>query len=148
MDELKQFLSELFRLAGFEMADIKIQESLEGVAIHVEMPDAGPAIGENGRLLPAWEQLVRVKASRIFSKPVRVSFDINNYRFQKEESLREAAKKAAREAVLGKKPVELPAMSAYERRVVHMELALRPDVTTESEGEEPERRVVVKPISF
>lgn len=148
MEELKQFLSELFRLAGFVIEDIKSEEALEGVRFNVLMPDAGPAIGENGRLLPAWEQILKAKASRVFAKPTHVTFDINNYRFQKEESLREAAKKAARQAVLGKKSVELPAMSAYERRVVHMELALRPDVTTESEGEEPERRVVVKPISF
>jgi spoIIIJ-associated protein len=64
----------------------------------------------------------------------------------KNEGLRELARKAAREAVLKKKPVELPAMNAYERRVVHSELALRPDVMTESSGEEPNRRVVVKPL--
>ncbi|MBI1974782.1 MAG: hypothetical protein HYS57_00290 [Parcubacteria group bacterium] len=148
MDELKQFLAELFRIAGFDVEEIKVEETIEGVRLNVLMPDAGLAIGENGAFLMAWEQVLRVYAPRLVAKPTHVTLDINNYRFQREETLREMAKKAARKAVLSKKSVELPAMTSYERRVVHMELALRPDVTTESEGEGPERKVVVKPISF
>jgi len=138
----------MFKIAGFYIDDVKLEEAADGIRLNVLMPDAGFAIGENGRLLPSWETLVRARAARLLDRQMHVTLDINNYKFQREEGLRDLAKKAARTAVLSKKSVELPTMSSYERRVVHMELALRPDVTTESEGADPERKVVVKPISF
>ena len=72
--------------------------------------------------------------------------DINNYRREREHLIGEIAKAAARKALMNKQDVELPIMNAYERRLVHMELASRPDVKTESIGEGAERRVVIKPI--
>ncbi|MBU2082380.1 hypothetical protein KKH14_03095, partial [Patescibacteria group bacterium] len=70
--------------------------------------------------------------------------DINNYRSSKDESLRELAKKAARRARFYKQPVTLEAMTAYNRRIIHAELAAHPDIKTESTGEGLQRRVVVK----
>jgi len=55
------------------------------------------------------------------------------------------AKEIADEVALTKKEKILPPMPAYERRIIHLELAQRPDVTTQSIGQEPERRVVIKP---
>ena len=72
--------------------------------------------------------------------------DINNYRSSKDEALRELAKKAARRARFYKQPVALEAMSAYNRRIIHTELAVHPDIKTESAGEGVQRRVVVKYI--
>jgi len=74
-----------------------------------------------------------------------VILDINNYRHNREEFLKEVAKETAHRVILTKEPIKLPAMNAYERRIIHMELATHPDVATESEGEEPERYLVVKP---
>jgi len=59
--------------------------------------------------------------------------------------LKELAKSVADEVALTKKERILEPMSAYERRIIHLELASRPDVTTESIGKEPKRRVVIKP---
>jgi len=73
--------------------------------------------------------------------------DINNYRKDRERLITELAKAAARKASMEKQEVKLPAMNAYERRLVHVELAVHPDVKTESEGEGRSRYVVVKPIS-
>lgn len=72
--------------------------------------------------------------------------DINNYRKERERLIVEIAKAAARKALLTKGAVSLPAMNAYERRLVHTELATRPDVKTESIGEGQGRYVVVKPM--
>lgn len=72
--------------------------------------------------------------------------DINNYRKERERLIVELAKAAARKATTGKESVKLPAMNAYERRLVHVELAVHPDVKTESEGEGKDRYVVIKPI--
>ncbi len=72
--------------------------------------------------------------------------DINNYRRERERLISELAKAAARKALMNKQEVKLPAMNAYERRIIHLELASRPDVKTESYGEGRERYIVVKPI--
>jgi spoIIIJ-associated protein len=75
-----------------------------------------------------------------------VDLDINDYKKKKTDSLKETARFVADEAVLTKKEQILEPMSAYERRVVHIELAGRADVVSESIGEEPERRIVIKPL--
>jgi spoIIIJ-associated protein len=75
-----------------------------------------------------------------------VIVDVNNYRLERERLISELAQAAARKAVATKTEVELPPMNAYERRLVHTELATRPDIKTESRGEGKERRVVVQPV--
>ncbi|MBI2577610.1 MAG: hypothetical protein HYV77_02065 [Candidatus Wildermuthbacteria bacterium] len=76
---------------------------------------------------------------------IRLTMDINGYRKNKENYLRELARTVADEVSLLKKPRELEAMPPSERRIVHMELADRNDVVSESLGEEPNRRIIVKP---
>lgn len=76
-----------------------------------------------------------------------IFIDVNNYRKERENLIVELAKAAARKVLLTKQEVKLPAMNAYERRLVHMELATRPDVKSESIGEGPERHVIIKPLS-
>ncbi|MFA6071987.1 MAG: R3H domain-containing nucleic acid-binding protein [Janthinobacterium sp.] len=72
--------------------------------------------------------------------------DVNNYRKERERLIIELAKAAASKAISTKGEVRLPSMNAYERRLVHMELSMRPDVKTESIGEGKERGVIVKPL--
>jgi len=72
--------------------------------------------------------------------------DINNYRLEREKIISELAKAAARKAIMTKSDISLPAMNAYERRIIHIELSMRPDIKTESEGLGQTRRVIVKPI--
>ena len=73
-------------------------------------------------------------------------FDVNNYRREREELISELARAAARKAVITKENISLPAMNSYERRLIHVELATHPEVTTESAGADRERYVIVKPI--
>lgn len=75
-----------------------------------------------------------------------VFVDVNNYRREREGIILELARAAARKAVSVKEEVSLPAMNAYERRLVHLELVGRPDISTESVGEGKERRVIIKPL--
>jgi hypothetical protein len=81
-------------------------------------------------------------------KGLELSFvDINNYRKEREELIIKLAKAAARKVITEKKEVALPPMNAYERRIIHSELAVHPDIKTESQGEGKERRVIIKPIA-
>ncbi len=75
-----------------------------------------------------------------------IFIDINNYRKERESIILEIARGAARKAVATKEGIALPIMNAYERRLIHVELASRPDIKTESVGEGKSRYVVVKPI--
>lgn len=145
-DAFREFIRELFSRAGFQPEDVTVRTTPEACEVDVSLSDAGLVIGEDGAHLAAWEHVLRAAAQKFLPGILRVSLDVNQYRAMKNEGLRELARKAAKEAVLKKKPVELAPMNAYERRIVHSELALRPDVMTESFGEEPNRRVVVKPL--
>lgn len=75
-----------------------------------------------------------------------IFLDINNYRQEREKLITELARAAAKKVILEKQEIALPMMNSYERRLVHVELALHPEVKTESIGEGKERYVIVKPV--
>lgn len=75
-----------------------------------------------------------------------IFFDVNNYRQERENLITELARAAAKRVLVTKEKISLPAMNSYERRLVHVELAIHPDVTTESTGDGKERCVVIKLI--
>ena len=92
------------------------------------------------------DYLVRLIASKTEgAKPVFI--DVNNYRRERENLILELARAAARKVAATKQEVPLPAMNAYERRLIHLELSSHPDVKTESVGEGKERYIIIKPIS-
>ena len=74
---------------------------------------------------------------------IRVTLDTENYRAKREDSLRRLAQRMANRAVKTGRKVVLEPMNPYERRVLHTALQNHPSVTTHSEGEEPNRRVVI-----
>ena len=76
-----------------------------------------------------------------------IFLDVNNYRQERENLIAELARAAAKKVLATKAEVSLPAMNSYERRIVHVELAVHPEVRTESAGEGKERYVIIKPIS-
>ncbi|HCI05197.1 MAG: R3H domain protein [Parcubacteria group bacterium GW2011_GWC1_45_9] len=145
--KLKSFLGLLIRTAGFTLRSIEARkEDEKTVKVELFVDGAGLMIGENGENIFSWEDVLNQWLRKNSEGFLRVWLDINSYRWQNEQRLRELAKKSAREAVLSKNPVRLPTMSSYERRIIHTELALHPNVATESEGKDPERRVIIKPI--
>lgn len=95
-------------------------------------------------ILESLNHLVQLVAKKENESPL--FFDVNNYRREREELISELARAAARKAVVTKENISLPAMNSYERRLIHVELATHPEVTTESAGADRERYVIVKPI--
>lgn len=96
------------------------------------------------QIVSAVNYLVTMVARREGGEAVIV--DVNNYRRERERIILDLARAAAKKAQLTKHEIPLPAMNAYERRLVHTELATRPDVKTESVGAGKERYVVIKPL--
>lgn len=102
-------------------------------------------IGERGANLSALEHVVKKVVAKKIGETYKFTLDINDYRMRKLEDLKQDVKAAAKEVRLYKKEVPLRTMSAFERRIVHLLLAEYPDITTESTGQEPDRRVIIKP---
>ncbi len=150
--KVKDFLEELLTIVGFVNFEISTQESPQDKLIQFsiktdsEINYSGLLIGRDGENLQALEYLLNIFSKQCFNDyPWRVILDINNYRAIQEEKLREFAKKAARHVSLSKKEMELPPMRARDRRIIHLEIALRSDVSTESIGERKERHIIIKP---
>ena len=149
LDEVKNIVNEFWKRAGILDFEIKaVEAATDGsLNIGVFIRDASLYIGEEGRNIKDFEAILRLVIKKQIGDISTIHLDINNYREFKNEALRELAKKAARRARFYKTPVALEAMSAYERRIIHTELAAHPDIKTESIGEGGNRRVVVKYIS-
>ncbi len=131
--------------------DVREEPRGEGVflAVSLSAPDgARTLIGRNGQTLSALENIIRAACARRCSEVVGVSVDANDYRRLKAQQVAEVARQAVARVRDTQKAEALPPMSSYERRIVHMELAAHSDIATESIGEEPHRRVVIKPFSL
>jgi len=140
MDTLKETIQKLLALAGLE-ASVEVEP--DGNRVNIFFQNEG-MVEFLPRLLEDLEHLIKIIARKLSIEKVGV--DVNNYKKERERLLTELAKAAARKVLAEKKDVELPVMNAYERRIVHVELATRPDVKTESVGEGSERHIVVKPL--
>lgn len=149
IDEIKNIINEFWKRAGIVDFEIKTAEDITDGSLNVGVfiRDASLYIGEEGRNIKDFETILRLVIKKQTGNISNIHLDINNYREFKNETLRELAKKAARRARFYKQPVALEAMSAYDRRIIHTELAAHPDIKTESTGEGSNRRVVVKYIS-
>ena len=127
-------------------ADVRLREDEDLVAAEFVGPDLALLIGHHGQTIDAIQHLAYRIAFRRHGEPVRVVVDAAGYRERRAVALRAAADQAAEAAVHDGRPVALEAMTALERKVVHEHLKTRHDVETYSEGQEPQRRLVVAPL--
>jgi spoIIIJ-associated protein len=127
--------------------DVELSEDDDGIVAVVEGDDDyGLLIGRHGQTIDAVQLLCYQAAFRGIQERKRVVVDAAGYRERRREALQRRADRAAEQALSQSSPVELDAMSAPERRVVHEHLKERPEVETYSEGTEPHRCVVVAPL--
>lgn len=115
------------------------------IYISVNGQDCGAAIGRHGETLEAIAYLTNLVANKNSEERLRVSLDIGGYKKRREAIIISLANKAAARALRSGNPVTMEAMSPSERRIVHFALQSFGGVSTHSEGEEPERRVIVSP---
>ena len=144
MENWESYIKKTLDLIGFTdyHLEIKIDERRGSVFIYEDqemVKENLPAIVE------AVNHLLQMVAKK--NQTEAIFLDINNYRHDRERLIAELARAAAKKVAGTKAEVALPAMNSYERRLVHVELALHPEVKTESAGEGKERYVVIKPIA-
>ena len=141
MEQIKQTIQKLLELGGFSDFSVEADAESRRISIFIHDADLSSFLP---KLIWDFEHVVNLVSKRNGGENFVV--DINNYRRERERLIGELAKAAARKVLLNKEQVALPAMNAYERRLIHVELASRPDVKTESAGEGKERHVIVKPL--
>jgi spoIIIJ-associated protein len=117
-----------------------------GGHIELEGQDLDPLVGPQGETLDALQELTRLAVLRRTRHRVRVFLDVNGYRAQRREQLSAAAKAAAEQVLRTREDHEFQPMTPAERKAIHDAVATIEGARTESLGEEPNRRVIIRPV--
>ncbi|MDD7305437.1 MAG: Jag N-terminal domain-containing protein [Peptoniphilaceae bacterium] len=140
----KEFFKEILEAMHFE--NVKVIGNLEGNIIKLEAKiderDTGIAIGKGGKTIDAIELIIR-KSLKAKANDLKVNIDINNYKKRRDDKIIEQADYAARRVAKTRKKWNLKYMNSYERRLAHEQIAKYEGLTSYSEGQEPNRYVVV-----
>ena len=144
--EIEKIAKDFFsKISKNEKPDlIKIEDNLVSIEFNTESPEL--FIGKHGSILSDIQYLLAKILRKKVDIDIFVDLDINEYKKNKLSYLKDLAKDLADEVSLNKKEKILPPMSSYERRAIHLALSERKDIKTESIGEEPERRMIIKPV--
>lgn len=144
-EDLKAIVVELLDAAGMQV-DVKVGEISGRYAnLILDGKDVAFLVGKHGEVLNALQYLVNIVAGRRLERNVRATLDGNDYRRRREEALTQLATQIADQVRERGEEAVLDALPAFERRIVHKALSVLEGVTTYSEGEEPNRRVVIAP---
>ena len=141
---IKEYLNKLLKNLGFT-ANIEIKNKEEVPVYTIYSDNDALLIGKNGKNLKALSIIVAQHIMRETGHNFKFNIDINSYKEKREKSLENLAKRVAREVATTKIPVKLDSMNSYERRIIHNKLVDFKGVTTISEGEEPNRHIIIKP---
>ncbi len=141
---LKEYLEELLTNMGLE---VKFETKLRDETIYIKIySDNNPIlIGKGGNTLKALENILKQKLNTDFNVRRYINLDVENYREKNEKRLERLARNLAKDVVRTKTEIHMDNMNAYDRRIVHNALADFKGITANSEGEEPNRHIVIKP---
>ena len=137
------YLKEILAAMGSTDVTITIEEKDNVGTLMLEGEDLGFVIGRRGETLDALQYLTSLYVNRGQEGYTRVTLDTENYRAKREEALIRLANRMANRAQKTGRKVAMEPMNPYERRILHSALQNNPNVSTHSEGEEPNRHVVI-----
>ena len=140
----KEFLENLIREMGLE-GEVKVAVNETSVYADIDGKDTGTIIGKRGQTLDSIQYLTSLVVNKGEDEYIRVVVDAENYRAKREETLEKLAYRLAEKCIKTGRSVRLEPMNPYERKVIHTTLQTVPSVVTRSEGNEPNRRVVIQP---
>jgi len=147
LEKVKKITEEFFEKMTFEV-EIEINpQKDQTIPVDLKTDEPQILIGEGGQTLTDIQHLLKAILKRKIATEelFYIDLDIDDYKKKKIKYLKELARSIADEVSLTKKEKILAPMPAYERRIIHLELASREDVTTESIGQEPERKIAIRP---
>lgn len=142
---IKKTTEEFIKKMTFEAKVEVLTPDDKTIPIQITLEEPQVLIGERGQTLNEIQHLLKAILRRQIDEDFYINLDINDYKKKKIEYLKELAISMADQVSLSGREKALSPMSAYERRIIHLELSDRKDITTESIGEEPDRRIVIRP---
>ncbi len=145
VEKANEILTKIFEITG-DSSTFEVTAEDGKVLVKIASEGSAHLIGYKGKTIEAIQSTINSILQKEEEEYAKVFVEVNDYKVKKEERLKELARKMARNAVKFGRDVRLEPMSAYERMIIHTELANRTDVKTESYGEEPRRRVVIKKV--
>lgn len=144
IEYIREYIKELVKSMGLT-ANLEVKKRENGVNFTVIADNNSILIGKNGRTLEAITLIIKQMIHNEIGEYFPFVLDIGEYKLAREQKLESLAKRTAREVTKSKIEAKLDPMNSYERRIIHTILADNKRVITESEGEEPNRYVVIKP---
>jgi spoIIIJ-associated protein len=146
VDRVRVLIERVVETMGLD-SRVEVEENDEEIRVYVHGEDVGLLIGKHGATIDALQHLaIRMAYLNQQGDRKAVVVDAAGYRERREAALKRAADQAVADALRYGRAVELEPMGAYERRTVHTYLRDRTEVQTHSEGDEPDRRLVVTPV--
>ena len=142
--DIKDYLIKLLKDMGYT-ANIEVKNKEEVPKYIIFSDNDALLIGKNGKNLKALSTIVSGYLNVELGRNYKFLIDVNEYKEKRERALERLAKNIAREVAKTKMEVKLDSMNSYERRIIHNVLTNNKKVYTESEGEEPNRYIVIKP---
>jgi len=147
IDIIKSLLEE-FLVKMTIKGEVNVVNGGEFPQFIVRTADGGILIGENGKHLIAlthlFKKITEEQLKRQNLENIQFLLDINDYQVKKIEEMKNFARMNAQRVRYFKKEIELEPMTSYDRRIVHATLTEYPDIVTESVGEDPNRRIIIK----
>ena len=143
-DIAADYLERLLDIVDYD-GDIDLDVENGRAMVAIVGSDLQPLIGQNGATLDALQELTRLAVQQRTGVRSRLMLDVSGHRKARRQELTGLAQEAAEQVLGSGEPVRMAPMNPFERKVVHDVIAATDGVTSESEGEEPNRRVVVLP---
>ncbi len=141
-DIAADYLERLLDIIDYD-GDIDLDVENDRAIVAIVGSDLQPLVGRNGETLDALQELTRLAVQQRTGERSRLMLDVSGHRQARRAELSALAESVARQVLETGEPVRLAAMNPFERKVVHDAISAVDGVRSESEGEEPERRVVV-----
>lgn len=142
LNNIKNFLDDFKKTLGVIEYAIEVKEDI--IYIKISGDKAPELIGYRGETLDAVQSILLAIANKETNARVRVILDILDYKEKRKNALEMLAKKVEKSVIRNGKPFRLEPMNAYERKIIHTALQDSQEVTTNSVGEEPYRRVIIR----
>ncbi len=140
---VKELVSNIAKSMSSEV-NLEVRRRENSISVTIFSDNNSILIGKNGKNVTALQYLVRQIVNSKLNNSLSITLDVGNYKEKRAKSIEFLAKKLAREAYKTKTEVTMDSMNSYERRLVHEALSKDKYVYTESIGEEPNRKVVIK----
>jgi spoIIIJ-associated protein jag len=141
-DIIRDYIKKIYACMDIDV-EVEVTGREDTLLVDIKGEEASVLIGRHAESLDALQTIVNIVLSKETGEHTRVILDIENYRSRREESLISYAKKMAQKVISRRRSIKLDPMNPYERRIIHSALQENDKITTFSEGEDPNRRIVL-----